>query len=92
MSGMSIHTQRKGLLTRRVRQLVRQTSTQGLVQLAAGVSAVGSTAVHAAVLGTRTEVAGCGLGQRVADFPCFGTVAGCDLQEAEARQVSKAPM
>lgn len=64
-----------GLLTKCVRQLVRQTNTLGLVQLAAGVSAVGSTAVHAAVLGTGTEVAGCGLGQRVADFPCFRTEA-----------------
>lgn len=43
-------TYSKGLLTHSIRQLVRQTSTLRLVELATGVSAVRSTAVHAAVL------------------------------------------
>ena len=64
-----------GSLTRCVGQLVRQTSTLWLTQLAAEVPAVGSAAVHAAVLLACTEVAGSRLGQGIADFPSFWAVA-----------------
>ena len=59
----------------KVRQPIRQASTLGLPQLLAGVHAVGSTAVFAAVAGSGTEVANGSLGQRVADLPGLGAIA-----------------
>ena len=64
-----------GSLTGCVGQLVRQAHTLCLTQLTTGVPAVGSAAVHAAVLLASAEVAGSRLCQGVADFPRFRAVA-----------------
>ena len=62
-------------VTLEIGQSVRQASTLGLPQLLAGVHAVGSTAVFAAVARGGAEVANGGLGQRVADLPGLGAIA-----------------